>query len=82
MEIEGRELPGSCEEREREGCLPAGSRGAWLSGCESLQSLDSAAENRGGDKSRGSEEQIVDSRREPIGIFRTTAVVYILYIRY
>ena len=61
METEGRESPQSCEERERESRLPVGRRGAQLSGCESLRRLDSAAKSRGGDKSRGEEEQIVDS---------------------
>ena len=59
--IQWRQKAGSCEERERESRLPAGRRRAQLSGCESLQRLDSAAESSSGDKPRGAEEQIVDS---------------------
>ena len=59
--IQWRQKAESCEERERESHLPAGRRGARLSGCESLRRLDSAAESSGGDKSRGAEGQIVDS---------------------
>ena len=61
METEGRELHQSREESERESRPQAERRGAWLSVCESLRRLDSAAESRSGDKSRGAEEQIVDS---------------------
>ena len=61
METEGGDSSPSREESERESRLPAGRRGAWLSVCESLRRLDSAAESRSGDKSRGAEEQIVDS---------------------
>ena len=84
METEGRESPGSCEERERESRLPAGRRGAWLSGCESLRRLDSAAESRSGDKSRGAEEQIVDSlpwaNRDPPDYCSCVYIVYTLLI--
>ena len=58
-EAKGQESPQSWEERESR--LSVGRRGAQLRGCESLRRLDSAAESRGGDKSRGAEEQIVDS---------------------
>ena len=68
MEAENGDFSPSREESGRESCLPAEERGAGSGVCESLRSLDSAAESRSGDKPgravtspEGAEESIVDS---------------------
>ena len=85
METEGREFPGSCEERESR--LPAGERGAGSGVCESLWRLDSAAESRSGDKPGRAETSPGERRsrelthcREPSGDLPDyCSCVYIVY---